>query len=194
MQLARGVWKLAVWPFLAAVGLLAISGPWAVVAALLGVGVLWFHRDPERNPPDHGVLSPADGTVSVLRREGDRVRVGVFMNVTDVHVNRSPVAGTVRSVEHVPGAHRPAFTKDSDRNERVHVAFDDLEVTLIAGWFARRIHPYVEEGDVLGRGEKIGHVSFGSRADVLLPPGVAIEDVRVEKGDTVRAGETVMAD
>jgi phosphatidylserine decarboxylase len=177
------------------------------------VGALLFHRDPDRSPPESGVLAPADGRVSVIREEecesgggadessagsdesGEetdetRVRVGVFMNVTDVHVNRAPLGGRVRAVEHEPGKHRPAFSKESDNNEKVHVRFDDHDVTLIAGAFARRIHPYAEPGDELARGDRLGHISFGSRADVLLPPEVDLDDVAVERGQTVRAGET----
>ncbi|MFC6726448.1 phosphatidylserine decarboxylase, partial [Halobium palmae] len=135
---------------------------------------------------------PADGTVSVVREENGRVRVGVFMNVDDVHVNRVPAPGTVRSVDHRPGAHRPAFSKESDRNERIDVDVGEYEVSLIAGWFARRITPYVEAGDELERGDQLGHVAFGSRADVLLPEGVERADLLVSKGDTVRAGETVL--
>jgi phosphatidylserine decarboxylase len=127
-----------------------------------------------------------------VREEGDRVRVGVFMNVTDVHVNRMPADGEVASVTHRPGANRPAFTKDSERNERVDVDCGAFEVSLVAGWFARRINPYVAEGDRLAAGDRIGHIDFGSRADVLLPPDVALADVAVTEGDRVRAGETVL--
>ncbi|UWG48998.1 Phosphatidylserine decarboxylase [Halanaeroarchaeum sp. HSR-CO] len=192
MQLAPGTWRLAGPVLLAAVVAAFVSPLWSVGAAILGLLILWFHRDPDRHPPASGIVAPADGRVSVLRREDSRVRVGVFMNVTDVHVNRAPSGGTLRERTHVPGANRPAFTKDSDRNERLHFAFDDVRVTLIAGWFARRIYPHVEPGEYVERGERIGHVSFGSRADVLLPERVSIDDVRVSKGDRVRAGETVL--
>ncbi|WP_435332980.1 protein sorting system archaetidylserine decarboxylase [Haloarchaeobius sp. TZWWS8] len=176
-----------------------LATPLAGIACLLGAAAtLHFFRDPPRSPPESGTVSPADGTVSVVREEGDRLRVGVFMNVTDVHVNRAPVSGTVTEVEHSPGLHRPAFSKDSDRNEKVHIRLDseagDTEVTLIAGAFARRIHPWVEAGDELARGQRLGHIAFGSRADVLFPPEVEREDLLVEKGDTVRAGETVLVD
>jgi phosphatidylserine decarboxylase len=193
MQFARGAWRLAALPLVVGVALFALSSGWGVAAVAIGAFVLWFHRDPDRDPPPNGVLAPADGTVSVLREEGDRIRVGVFMNVTDVHVNRAPISGTVTSMEHVPGAHLPAFSKDSDRNERLVIDLEDTEVTLIAGAFARRIHPHVEEGDTVERGERIGHVSFGSRADVLLPPRYGRADLAIEAGETVRAGETVIA-
>ncbi|WP_327052455.1 protein sorting system archaetidylserine decarboxylase [Halomicrococcus gelatinilyticus] len=192
MQVAPDAWKYAAPPFLLA-GPVGLLSPVATLVALgLGVAVLAFFRDPERTPSGAGVLAPADGRVSVVREEGDRVRVGVFMNVTDVHVNRAPIGGEVTSVEHEPGAHRPAFTKESDRNEKVHVRFADHDLTLIAGAFARRIHPYVDAGDRLERGERLGHIAFGSRADVLLPPSVDRSDVLVETGDRVRAGETVV--
>ena len=162
----------------------------ALLALGAGAAVLWFPGDPPRRPPAKGIVAPADGRVSVIREEGDRVRVGVFMNVTDVHVNRAPAGGTVQSVEHRPGANKPAFSKDSDRNERVRIELEEQTVVLIAGWFARRIHPTVEAGDELRRGQRIGHISFGSRAGVVLPPGYEIDDIRVATGDAVRAGET----
>jgi phosphatidylserine decarboxylase len=143
------------------------------------------------------VVSPADGRVSVVREEGDQLRVGVYMSATDVHVNRAPFDGRVERVTHRPGAHRPAFSKSSERNERVDIdiATDDgpAEVSLIAGAFARRIHPYVTADDPLSRGQRIGHIDFGSRADVLLPPPYDREDLLVEAGDRLRAGESIVA-
>ncbi len=190
---APGTWRYARIPLVLALPLGFLSPPLAIGCLLLAVGIVWFHRDPRRSPPPSGVVSPADGRVSIVRTEGERVRVAVFMNVTDVHINRAPMAGTVSAVEHTPGKHLPAFTKESERNERVQIECDRFDVTLIAGAVARRIHPYVEPGNVLERGDKIGHISFGSRADVLLPTGYDIEDVRVEKGQRIRAGETVIA-
>jgi len=183
-----------------ALALLLVAGPLMLFApsvgagtALAGLAVLYFHRDPDRKSPDAGYVSPADGTVSVIREEGDRLRVGVFMNLHHVHVNRAPTAGEIQATTHEPGAHRPAFSKESDRNERLHVDFPDYRVTLIAGAFARRIHPYIEGGESVDRGERIGHISFGSRVDVLFPPSVTRADLQVERGESVRAGETVLA-
>jgi phosphatidylserine decarboxylase len=115
------------------------------------------------------------------------------MNVTDVHVNRAPIGGEVRSVEHEPGGNWPAFSKASERNERRTITFDDHRVVLVAGTLARRTHSYVESGDDVGGGERVGHIAFGSRVDVLLPPEVEHEDLRVDEGDRVRAGESVLA-
>ncbi|WP_231182889.1 protein sorting system archaetidylserine decarboxylase [Haladaptatus sp. DYF46] len=193
MKVAPGAWRYAAPPFLLA-GPLGLLSPVATLAALAtGGAVLLFFRDPERSPPSAGVLSPADGRVSVIREEGNRVRVGVFMNVTDVHVNRAPLSGRVESVEHEPGTHRPAFSKESDNNEKVHIGLSTCDLTLIAGAFARRIHPYVEPGDELAHGERLGHIAFGSRADVLLPESFDVADIEVKKGQRVRAGETLVA-
>jgi len=194
---ARGPWK---WQYAlpaAVVGLalLGLSSLWGVLGLALAGFVLWFHRDPERTPDGPGVVTPADGKVSVIRETDDgQVRVGVFMNVHDVHVNRAPLDGTVESVTHESGGHRPAFDKESEHNERVRVeTADGWSLVLIAGAFARRIHPYVEAGDELARGDRLGHISFGSRADVVLPPEFDREDVAVESGEKVQAGETVLA-
>jgi phosphatidylserine decarboxylase len=192
--LAPGGWRRALPPLLAALPALLVSPLLALGLVAVGYFVVAFYRDPDRTPPAAGVVSPADGRVSVVRDEGGRLRVGVFMNVTDVHVNRAPLPGTVRDVTHRPGAHRPAFSKESERNERVDVDFGDFEVSLIAGAFARRIFPYVEPGDELERGQRLGHISFGSRADVLLPADCGRGDLRVEAGDRVRAGETILAE
>lgn len=187
---APGGWRYAVACFALALPAVVFAPPLAAVALAVGVGSLWFHRDPERTPPESGILAPADGHISVIREEGDRLRVGTFMNVTDVHVNRAPMAGTVQSVDRRPGAYKPAFSKDSDRNERVVVDCDEYRVIQIAGWFARRIHPSVKPGDELVRGQRIGHISFGSRVDVVLPAAYSRADLLVEKGEAVTAGET----
>jgi len=116
------------------------------------------------------------------------------MNVTDVHVNRAPLAGEVREVRHRPGgANRPAFDKESDRNEQVAIDFGEYELLVIAGWFARRIHPSVEPA-MPSTAASVGHVSFGSRADVILPADIDETDLLVSEGDAVRAGETIIAE
>ena len=197
MRFAPGVRRFAVPAFAAAAVLAVLAPPLSLLALAVGGFVAWFFRDPERRPSGPGVVSPADGRVSVVREEGDQVRVGVFMNVTDVHVNRAPFDGRVERVTHRPGKHLPAFSKESERNERVDVDVETdegpAELSLIAGAFARRIHPYVEAGDDLDRAQRIGHIDFGSRADVLLPPTYDREDLLVEEGDSVRAGESVVA-
>ena len=192
-DVAPGAWRYARLPLAVAVPALFVAPPLAAACVALAVAALWFHRDPERSPPPSGVVAPADGRVSFVREEGERVRVAVFMNVTDVHVNRAPAPGTVESVAHSPGGNLPAFTKASERNERVTIVCDTHELTLIAGAVARRIHPYVDPDEELDRGQRVGHISFGSRADVLLSAEYDPGDVRVGEGQHVRAGETVIA-
>jgi len=192
-SLAPGALRYGAPPLLAGFALTPVSGPIGLGLVALGIAALLFHRDPDRDSPESGFIAPADGSVSVIREEEGRIRVGVFMNVTDVHVNRAPADGTVESVTHRAGANKPAFSKESDRNERVEIDFGEYEVSMIAGWFARRIHPYVDESEAVGRGERIGHISFGSRVDVLLPERVEHADLRVKEGEDVRAGETVVA-
>lgn len=160
-------------------------------AAATAAGLTWFFRD----PPRHGegrVLSGADGKVQSIDPWPDgRTRVAIFMSPLDVHVNRAPMAGKIISVEHVAGGHVPAFDKESDRNERVVWRFEteigELECVQIAGTVARRIVPYLEEGDTVEQGERLGLIRFGSRFDVYLPPGIS---PAVVVGQKTRAGET----
>lgn len=193
MRIAAHAWRYATPVFVLAPVAALLSPVAGALAVGAGLGALAFHRDPEREIPREGILAPADGRVSVVRREGERLRVGIYMGVTDVHVNRAPMAGTVETVTHSPGANRPAFSKDSDRNEKVEIDCGAFSVVQIAGAFARRIHPAVEPGTRVERGERIGHISFGSRVDVLLPPELDRADLDIEIGETVRAGETVLA-
>lgn len=192
MRLAPGAWRYAA-PLLVAgaVSLLVSAGAGVVLFALAG-GVLAFFRDPERTPPPDGVLAPADGRVTSVREDGGGVRIVTFLGPTNVHVVRAPLSGTVAELVHTPGAHRPAFTKESERNERVEVDGGGWGLSLVAGWFARRITTYVDPGEEVDRGQRVGHIAFGSRVDVVVPdctPG----DIRVEEGESVRAGETVVA-
>lgn len=193
MRVAPGAWRPTAIPLVLTLPAVVVYPPASVILVLLAVAIVVFYRDPRRTPPTSGVVAPADGTVTVVREEGDQLRIGVFMNVTDVHVNRAPLPTTIEDTTHEPGTHRPAFRKESDRNERLIFDCGDHEVTLIAGWFARRIHPYVDPGTSVERGERIGHIAFGSRADVLLPTAIDRSDLIVETGDSVRAGETVIA-
>ncbi|WP_336344512.1 protein sorting system archaetidylserine decarboxylase [Halalkalicoccus ordinarius] len=194
MDFAPGVWWYALPPLLLVFPAFVVSPTLSLLFLAAAGATLFFFRDPERTPPFSGIVSPADGTISEIRTEGDRIRVCIFMNVHDVHVVRSPDDAVVESIEHESGGYRPAFSKDSDRNEKVHVRFSDSEVTLIAGVFARRITPYVEAGDELERGERLGHIAFGSRVDALLPPEIDHADLQVEHGEKVTAGETAIAD
>jgi phosphatidylserine decarboxylase len=164
----------------------------AVPTTALAAGMLWFFRDPEREITQGRVISPADGVVqSIMPWKDGRTRVAIFMSPLNVHVNRAPLAGTVTSVEHIPGGFVPAFNKESENNERVVWHFDtelgDIEMVQIAGAVARRIVPYLPEGTKVEQGERIGLIRFGSRVDVYLPESV---DVAVEVGQKTTAGVT----
>ncbi len=170
----------------------------AVALALLPLAVAFFFRDPDRETPESdGVVSPADGRLQRVERSDGRVTLVVFMRLRDVHVNRSPVDAEVVDVERVAGGHLPAFSKASSRNERVETTLaadeGEFEVVQVAGTVARRITTYVDEGDSVERGERLGHIAFSSRVDLTLPEGYPVDALEVEDGDVVRAGETVVA-
>ncbi len=184
----------------------AAGHPAALLPLAAGVGFCcYFFRDPERTPPagEHLVVSPADGRVLEVRAEREErfldapaTRVSIFMSPLDVHVNRSPVAGTVERVQHTAGRFRAAFAdKASLDNERNAVVLESggrrYLVVQIAGALARRIVCRRGAGDRLARGERFGMIMFGSRVDLFLPPDVT---PRVAKGDRVQAGRTVVAE
>lgn len=174
-----------------AAGLLHASRVLYAPAAALFVAVLWFFRDPDRDVGT-GWVAPADGRVVDVNPVADgRTRVAIYLNVLDVHVTRSPIAGTVASVEYRPGGHRLAFDKDSEHNERMiwhlHTAAGDAEVVQIAGAFVRRIVPYLPAGATIGAGTRMGLIRFGSRVDVYLPVGVS---TRLTVGHRTKAGVT----
>ncbi|MDO9517818.1 MAG: phosphatidylserine decarboxylase [Methanosarcinaceae archaeon] len=170
--------------------------PYMEFAAYIGVMFvlffLWFFRDPERNIKicKNCMVAPADGKVIDIRGR----TVCIFMNFQNVHVNRIPLAGTIRNVEHKKGGYIPAFCKDSDRNERnitiIDTEYGDVSVTQIAGTATRRIITYVKEGDILQQGQRFGMIRFGSRVDVTIPE---VFDISCKKGDRVYGGETVIA-
>ncbi len=183
VRLARGVspWLAPTAAAAAVTAVLTRRSPrWALAAAPLAAltgGMLWFFRDPERVAGEGRLISPADGVVQSIDPWPDgRTRVAIFMSPLNVHVNRAPAAGTVLSVEHVPGGFVPAFNKDSDQNERVVWHFDtvlgDIEMVQIAGAVARRIVPYLFAGAKVLQGERVGLIRFGSRVDVYLPEGI----------------------
>ena len=179
----------------------------------LGVGAtVWcyyFFRDPPRATPlrDGLVVSPADGTVSLIEPAVPPVelglgpealtRVSVFMSVFNCHVNRTPVEGTVTAVAYRPGkflnASRDKASTDNERNSLAIRLPDGRQVAVvqIAGLVARRIVCWVDKGAYLRTGERFGLIRFGSRLDVYLPEGVA---PLVAVGQTMVAGETVLAD
>ncbi|ODU20903.1 MAG: phosphatidylserine decarboxylase [Sphingomonas sp. SCN 67-18] len=174
--------------------------------------VLAFFRDPVRTTPqgDNYVVAPADGLITLIQTvpvprelggegglgEDPVVRVSIFMSVFDVHINRAPIAGTISRIVYISGKFLNAdLDKASEDNERQHFLVQGasgvrIGFTQIAGLVARRIVPFVKTGDVVGAGQRVGLIRFGSRVDVYLPAGTA---PRVALGQRSVAGETVLA-
>ena len=181
---------------------------WLLV--LVTIWVAAFFRDPVRTTPQDPdlVVAPADGLVTMISRvpaplelagegglAGEFTRVSIFMSVFDVHINRTPIGGTVRRIAYVPGKFLNAdLDKASEDNERQHFLVereDGLKIgfTQIAGLVARRIMSFVKEGDRVEAGERVGLIRFGSRVDVYLPAGTGPQ---VLLGQRTIAGETVL--
>jgi phosphatidylserine decarboxylase len=199
-------------PFIAFALALALVGGWfwqpvLWIGLTIAAWMAYFFRDPKRYTPvdDAVAVSPADGRVSAVtmtvppRELGlgadARRRISIFMSIFDCHVNRSPVAGSVRDIAYRPGRFvNAALDKASEENERNGLVLDTahgpIAVVQIAGLIARRIKCFARKGDTLRAGERIGLIRFGSRLDVYLPAGVAIA---VAEGQTAIAGETVIA-
>ena len=199
-MLAKGSipWIIAVIIFttVSGAGAYLIKNPYMEFTAYMGVMatvfLLWFFRDPERNIKicKNCMVAPADGKVIDIRGR----TICIFMNFQNVHVNRMPLAGTIRNVEHKKGGYIPAFCKDSERNERNITTIDtehgEVSVTQIAGTVTRRIITYVKKDDIMQQGQRYGMIRFGSRVDVTIPE---VFDISCKKGDRVYGGETVIA-
>lgn len=178
-------------------------------SGLAGLGAagasLLFFRDPERSlePDPDVVYAPADGFITDVEEAheawipgGKALRISTFLSIHNVHVNRSPVEGSVTKMEEVAGRFVPAFLRGAkEENHQNRIAIDGPRgravVVQIAGMVARRISRWVETGASVTAGQRIGLIHFGSRTDVLLPAGSA--DPLVSTGDRVRAGETPLA-
>jgi phosphatidylserine decarboxylase len=201
------------WPFIAAFAIVTLLLA-AFSTTLFWLGLIltgwcaYFFRDPPRVVPtdDSLVVSPADGIVTSVGPaapprelglgETPMMRVSVFMNVFNCHVNRAPVRGRIVKVEYRPGRFLSAeLDKASQENERNGIVVDSPVGTLafvqIAGLVARRIRCWVEPGADVAVGDRIGLIRFGSRLDVYLPEGASL---RVAIGQTAVAGETVLAE
>ncbi len=172
------------------------------IPVLLAIFFLWFFRDPERIiPQGPGVIvSPADGKVteiiSIMTPTGARTRISVFLNVFNVHVNRSPIEGILSEVTYKKGEYLNAMNPASAaRNEQNLVVVEGDHVTVefkqIAGLLARRIVFNYKAGDQVQRGQRVGLIKFGSRVDIVLPAAAAI---RVKLGDKVQGGASILAD
>jgi phosphatidylserine decarboxylase len=197
------------WPFLAISLALSIAATawcfaWSIPLWIITIFVLQFFRDPAREVPQTvgAVLSPADGRIVKVERtrdeylQRDAIKVSVFMNVFNVHSNRSPVDGKVQQVWYNPGKFVNAdLDKASTENERNAIWLktsegQDVTSVQVAGLIARRILCYVKAGDALARGQRYGFIRFGSRVDVYLP---LTATVKVAIGDKVSATTTILA-
>jgi len=195
-------------------GLFFLFG-WGIIGWLMVIVTIWvltFFRDPVRATPqdENLVIAPADGLITLIQmvpppREmageaglGDvpMMRVSIFMSVFDVHINRTPITGIVKSVVYISGKFLNAdLDKASEDNERQHILVERADgvrigFTQIAGLVARRIVPFVKPGDMVAAGQRIGLIRFGSRVDVYLPAGT---QPKVVLGQRTVAGETVIA-
>jgi phosphatidylserine decarboxylase len=173
----------------------------AVVPVLLGAFFLWFFRDPERKIPTEpgAIVSPADGKVTSVAETivngRPQTRISIFLNVFNVHVNRTPIGGVIRSVEYRKGKfHNAMGAGTSDDNEQNIVAVEGEGQTVvfkqIAGLLARRIVFNHKVGDTVVRGQRIGLIKFGSRCDVIFDTSAV---VKVKVGDKVAGGSSVLA-
>jgi phosphatidylserine decarboxylase len=171
--------------------------PYAIPLFVVALFCLYFFRDPERQAPAGPVaVSPADGKVVAIRAESPTLtRISVFLNIFDVHVTRSPVAGRIKEVLYKKGRFLAANREEaSTQNEQnlVVMEADGAEVAFrqIAGLIARRVVFYKKPGDAVKTGERVGLIKFGSRVDVLLGPEW---DIQVRPGVRVRAGSSILA-
>lgn len=172
---------------------------WIAAAAfvLIAAFMAFFFRDPYRNVPTDPnlILSAADGRVTRVEENEKGKFVSVFLSPLDVHINRSPIAGTITRVEYVEGKKSPATSDNASLvNERNSLTIEGEKMTIvctqIAGILARRIVCWNKEGDNLELGQKFGLIKFGSRTDLQMPNNV---EVMVKVGDRVKGGETVIA-
>ncbi len=188
---------------------------WETLAWPMAGITLWilaFFRDPARVTPldERLVVAPADGLCTMIELVPPPVelagpeglgtdplyRVSIFMSVFDVHINRAPIGGTIRRIVYISGKFLNAdLDKASDENERQHIMIERSDgarigLTQIAGLVARRIVPFIKEGDFVAVGQRVGLIRFGSRVDVYLPLGTA---PGVVKGQRIVAGETILA-
>ena len=168
---------------------------------------LWFFRDPERyfDSKDNQLLSAADGKICFIGEENPpsetqfkekMKKVSIFMNVFNVHVNRSPVNGNIKKIIYRNGKFfNASLDKASEHNERnsfiIETNTDKIVVVQIAGLIARRILSFISEGDKIDKGDRIGLIRFGSRVDIYFPPTY---DIKVKQDDIVVAGETIIAE
>ena len=205
MSIDRSGYPFVLGALVPAVVLVALGfGLWSAPFFILAGFFLFFFRDPERaiRAGDGLVLSPADGRVLVAGEADPRVapagawqQISIFLSPMDVHVNRVPASGRVTRVDYKPGKFLPAYHHDATQNERTEIWLDAGGRTIVfrqvVGMLARRIVCRITPGEEVTAGQRFGVMKFGSRMDVFVPLDAAI---RVKEGDTVVAGDTVLAE
>jgi phosphatidylserine decarboxylase len=181
--------------------LLIFLGVVSVFFFLISCLLIVFFRDPERTI-GHGIVAVADGKIRETLQlhdpeVGDCLRISTFMNIQNVHVNRMPFVGTIEKITHHKGGHVPAFKKESDSNERIVLLIKTdiglIKIIQIAGTVARRIVPYVSEGDFVKKGDKLGLIRLGSRVDLYLPTK-KVKELIVQVHDKIKAGVDTVAE
>lgn len=196
------------WPYLAVLAVLTLIFYWfwawlALITFILFVFVLYFFRNPERQIPsgEMTLVSPADGVVMDVERvfeehffKGESIRIRIFLNIFNVHVNRAPMTGKVVFRKYRDGKMLPAFKSHaSELNEKNYVGIENdylrIMVTQVTGFIARRIVCWVKDGDNVAKGERFGLIKFGSMTELFLPPNV---EVMVSAGEKVHGGESIL--
>ncbi len=202
-MIAKGAWHWIIAPLILSVLVFVLSINHSslilyflsFILILIFFTFLIFFRDPEREI-GKGITAPADGIVKRIKKNDESIMISTFMRVHDVHVNRCPIDGKVVGLEHVLGKHIPAYKENYEKNEKVIIDLDTkigkVRIVQIAGIFARRIVPYVREGEEIKKGQKIGIVRFGSRVDLYLP----LDNMRLKIKEETRiyAGTTQIAE
>ncbi|MDA9636355.1 phosphatidylserine decarboxylase [SAR86 cluster bacterium] len=201
-------WKFSFISFVVSVSLSFIYIPLSLIGFCITFFIIWFFRDPERVSPNipNTLVSSADGEICLIDEatppkelglsEVKMQRICIFMNVFNVHVNRSPINGTVKKIAYKEGSFfNASFDKASEKNERNSLIIEtkdkvQIVVVQIAGLIARRILSFIDTGEHLSEGERFGLIRFGSRVDIYMPQNAKIES---KLGDKVIAGETIIA-
>tara|TARA_Y100000588_G_C14257228_1_gene926019 strand:- start:1346 stop:2011 length:666 start_codon:yes stop_codon:yes gene_type:complete len=171
----------------------------SILFFLSAIAIGAFFRDPKRKTPQTAgsIIAPADGKIINLHKDIDNnICLGIFLSPLDVHINRSPVSGKITEIKYSKGNFVAAYKKDSSEiNEKNTIEIetdsgDNFFVIQIAGFIARRIVCWKKIGDHIKKGERFGLIQFGSRTDLIIPPGY---ESCVSLGDRVRGGETIVA-
>ena len=203
----REGWKFFIFFSFFSLFSLFVSSVLFIIFLFLSLFTLWFFRDPERyfDSKDNQLLSAADGKICFIGEENPpsetqfkekMKKVSIFMNVFNVHVNRSPVNGNIKKIIYKNGKFfNASLDKASEHNERnsfiIETNTDKIVVVQIAGLIARRILSFISEGNKIDKGDRIGLIRFGSRVDIYFPPTY---DIKVNQNDRVVAGETIIAE